>query len=968
MSNESNTGAWREAFDCVDTLLSRPENDRAQYLSELAQSRPDLHSRVQALLAADKQASQVGFMSLPAVSDSVGGILKADAQLGPYRMVRELGKGGMGEVWLARRDDGLYQGEVAVKTLHPYFGGGAMRDRFLREAQLLGRLAHPNIARLLDAGVADGVVYLVLEYVRGEPIDAWCDARSYSIHERLKLFLSVCAAVSHAHAQLVVHRDIKPSNILIADSGGAKLLDFGVAKLVENDSAGAVSELTRLGGRVFTPEFAAPEQILGEPVTVATDVYALGVLMYALLSGRRPYTAASTRELERLVLDADPSPLRQIAANDLERIASARATSPAKLTRELSGDLAVIVAKALRKKPADRYASVSALADDVERYLARRPVNARAGSRAYRLSRFVQRHRVGVAATVGVAMAAAVGVAGIVWQANEARAQARIARVEAQKANAVKEFLLGIFNTNAANHPDGVRARQTTAEQLLAIGSNNILQKSDLDPAVRIELMATLGDLNSSVEQFDQVAALLAQRQREVAERFGDKHELMAAVLVDLSQLQQRREQYADARRSAERAIEILTALGDNRSVLRGRAEAKLAEVLYLTEDLGSTLAVQQFERAVAIFERHPRARERIDALLGSAAALETLQRFDEAIAVNQRAIDAANDIVGAQSVEAASAHQQLARVYFFVGRFDEAQSHIDRSIAAFTRAVGEDHGLTGSALLDAARLALRRGRDRDAAAKVDRALAARIRTEGPDDIWVQDMRYTLALALFTIGDWGRAERLIDEALAVLAKTPRREVQTPLLHLRSALNRERGRFEAALADLDLAGRIGREPTPFPGYDDDTGLLLRGETLVAANRMAQAREVLTGLDESLRKQEVNLLSKINARTQLALAATEIAAGQADAAHGRVHGLVQALQSSPRRAELWEIESQALEQQSHASRALGKHEAACSHYRHAIALREANVLASDPKLSRLKRHSSACRTASSASSAR
>jgi eukaryotic-like serine/threonine-protein kinase len=434
-TRDTATGPWREALGVIDTLLGSTQPDRQKQLAELAISRPDLHARVAALLEADLEANRAGFMPLerpsrPAQSDA-NAVLRADSRLGPYRIVRELGSGGMGEVWLARRDDGMYEGEVAIKTLHPFFAHGAMRDRFLREAQLLGKLTHPNIARLLDAGVADGVVYLVLEYVHGEAIDRYCDAHTLDVESRLKLFNDVCGAVAHAHASLVVHRDIKPANILVTPAGEVKLLDFGIGKLVEAEVAGVErTELTRVTGRIFTPEYAAPEQIRGEPVTIATDIFSLGTLLYALLAGVRPHGNTLTgAPLEHAVLSVDPIPLSRAVRDAGGDVAAARATSPQKLQRALAGDLEDIAALALRKAPTQRYASVPALSEDITRHLRHEPVRARQGSRAYRAGRFVRRNRVAVAAVTGVLIAAIFGVAGVVYQARAAREQARLAQL-----------------------------------------------------------------------------------------------------------------------------------------------------------------------------------------------------------------------------------------------------------------------------------------------------------------------------------------------------------------------------------------------------------------------------------------------------------------------------------------------------------------------------------------------------------
>jgi serine/threonine-protein kinase len=303
----------------------------------------------------------------------------------------------MGTVWLARRSDGRYEGRVAVKLLNLALLDPVGSERFRREGTLLARLSHPNIARLLDAGVTGGgQPFLVLEYVEGTRIDRYCDDRRLTPEARLRLFLDVLAAVSHAHANLVVHRDLKPSNILVAQDGTVKLLDFGIAKLLEEGQGGAeASTLTDVGGRVLTPEYAAPEQIRGEPVTIATDVYALGVLLYLLLAGRHPtaHDGQSVATYLQGALDTEPPRLSASVTGP-----EARATSLERLRRLYAGDLDNIVAKALRKRPEERYHTVGALADDLRHHLNDEPVSARPESWGYRTARFIRRHRAGVAA------------------------------------------------------------------------------------------------------------------------------------------------------------------------------------------------------------------------------------------------------------------------------------------------------------------------------------------------------------------------------------------------------------------------------------------------------------------------------------------------------------------------------------------------------------------------------------------
>ena len=449
----------------------------------------------------------------------------------------------MGEVWLASRDDGLYEGDVAIKTLHPYFSGGALRDRFLREAQILGRLTHPNIARLLDAGS------------RGTEASTWCSSTCAARHRRLvrrtqarvdarlRLFLDVCAAVAQAHANLVVHRDIKPSNILVTE-GQVKLLDFGVAKLLEAEPGAARAELTRMTGRIFTPEYAAPEQILGEPITTATDVYSLGVLLHVLMTGARPYGRLTTRwRSSARCCMTEPARASQSAALNTEATAVARCTTPARLARALAGDLDNIIARATAQI-ADRTLPIgTGIRGRLHRHLEHKPILARPESFAARTRKFVRRHRFGVAASLLVVLAIGAGIAGVIWQA-------QVARTEARKATAIKDFLVGIFERNSTRHPEGAKAQQTTAEELLNQASQEIRTGLTDAPEVRTELLGVMAKLYSNMEMQKDALPLLEDRLASQRKMLGTSHPDVARTLAELALSQMQSSQYADAERN----------------------------------------------------------------------------------------------------------------------------------------------------------------------------------------------------------------------------------------------------------------------------------------------------------------------------------------------------------------------------------------------------------------------------------
>jgi eukaryotic-like serine/threonine-protein kinase len=473
---------------------------------------PALRGEVRALLEADPEAEgYLGRLSAEVVAPAIDEALAGPDPLlgnriGPYRVEGRLGRGGMGMVYRATRADGAYEQTVALKVVRQGIGEiGA--GRFLAERQILARLEHPHIARLLDGGLGpDGRSWLALELVDGEPITAYADRQRLSVPERLHLFQTVCDAVAYAHRRLVVHRDIKPSNILVTGEGEVKLLDFGVAKMLEGDPTAL---LTQTGASPMTPEYAAPEQVTGDAITVATDVYALGVLLFELLTGRRPYhlPGRSRREAERTILEKEPphpsatldAPLPPDAeAPSAEAVARARQSDPRALRRRLVGDLDTIVLKALRKEPEQRYSTVDALCEDVGRYLEGHPIAARPLSMGYRAQKFVGRHRMGVAVSLlsAIALLAALGAA--LGQAERAETAAERARVEAEKAERVVEFVTGLFEAADPNLAPGryiqsYAPADVSARAVLERGLERAALLAD-QPEVQAELLTVIAE------------------------------------------------------------------------------------------------------------------------------------------------------------------------------------------------------------------------------------------------------------------------------------------------------------------------------------------------------------------------------------------------------------------------------------------------------------------------------------------
>jgi len=506
----------------LDQALDLDPEELTPFLARVRQNEPALATELETLLATEAELDARGFLKERGVGEeALATPTLAGVRLGAYTLERPLGRGGMGTVWLGHRTDGRYDATAAIKLLNLALLDGVGAERFRREGTLLARLNHPHIARLLDAGVTEqGVPYLILEYVEGARIDEYCDRLRLTPEARVALFLSVLDAVGHAHANLIVHRDLKPSNILVTSQGEVKLLDFGIAKLLEEEqSAARASTLTDLGGRALTPDYAAPEQAAGGDITTATDVYALGVLLYVLLSGRHPTGSpgAGPDQLLHQALTAEPP---RLSAAVVAEKSGDRGSAPDRLRRLYAGDLGNIVAEALRKRPEERYATVGAFADDLRRYLRHEPVQARPDTWAYRARKFLRRHRgsVMVGAVVGVALIAAVVVT---WrQTLVARTQRDEALFQSRRAEAIGDFQTAIVSQIGVTR----RSLGELLDQNVAL----LARRPPRDPRLHAALLLQLAERYGELERRDEQRALLATAEG-VARRSRDA-ELQASL------------------------------------------------------------------------------------------------------------------------------------------------------------------------------------------------------------------------------------------------------------------------------------------------------------------------------------------------------------------------------------------------------------------------------------------------------
>ncbi len=647
---------WRRVREILGEALERDPAEQASFVERASGQDESLRREVEELLAADLRAGE--FLDTPAALAaapllSEEGSAQPPRAVGPYRILKLLGQGGMGVVYLAERADGQFEQRVALKLLRTGLTEGSPASRFLRERQILARLHHPGIARLLGGGITpEGTPYFALEYVEGRPLGHYCEQEALGLAARLTLFLQVCDAVDYLHRNLVVHRDLKPSNILVTAAGEPRLLDFGIAKLLEEGEAGATRTVTRM----MTPEYAAPEQIRGEDVTTVTDVFTLGAILYELLSGERPFRHRSGQleTLERAILEEDPPPPSQAQGPG-----AALPDGGAELrSRRLRGDLDAIVMKALRKEPDRRYPSVEALAGDVRRHLQGLPVGARGDARGYRLGRFLRRHRLAMAASALVLLALTGGLLGTAWQARRAesaRQEAERQRERAERRVADVRRLVGSllfdFHDAIADLPGSATARRLVVSRALEY-LDGLAQEAGDDAALQGELATAydrVGDVSlrsGDPQEAEQSHTRAYQIRRRLAARDPADAGVRLAVALSLRELGDGRYLAGDAAgavaryREAARAVEALGAeRPDDLAVERERAElqGRLCERLPAAGDLPG--AVESCRLRTTLVEA-ALVRAPADAALRTALAVSTA-RLAEALRLTGRLADA---------------------------------------------------------------------------------------------------------------------------------------------------------------------------------------------------------------------------------------------------------------------------------------------------------------------------------------
>lgn len=826
----------QSAASIFEAALDLAGGERDAFVATACAGNQALEAEVLALLAAD--ASAEGFLDAPPlVQETLGETPPDDAshvdlgrRVGSYQIDAVIGRGGMGTVFSGRRLEGDFEQRVAIKIIRRGMDTEDLLARFRRERRLLARLEHPYIARLVDGGSTDdGRPWLAMEFVDGRPIDEHCEHEHLRPRARIELFLDVCAAVQHAHRNLVVHRDLKPSNVFVTDDGTVKLLDFGIAKVLDPDELDTQATATHV--RLLSPRYGSPEQMRGEPVTTASDVYSLGVVLYELLTGRSPYANETGEfdDIERRVLRTEPRPPSAVVARGTGTVPG---LDVAEFRRSLRGDLDAIVLQSLRKEPSRRYGSVDELAEDLRRHLQGRPVQARPDSLAYRTRMFLRRNALAVGATAMVALAligATVFSTSLYLRAQRAQ---DVAETERETAETVSGFLQEVF---ASIDPSIAQGDDTTLmRRLLRDAGERIDDDLARRPAVAAALHHTLGRAYMSLAEFEdaenhleRALALDATSDLERAVDYGrllfESGREPEAVTVLESAIAR-----ADARPDTVAAARARFYLAKS---LEARHEMDHAYDLYLEADrlfatageeerrittLGGigiflTFNRQEYERAdsvlavaAEIVERtHPGALIEANNYQLRASVLRRMKSFDAADSLFRRAHDRFEDVLEDDHAMLASVRDEWAGSLEEQGRLDEAEPLYRRALESARATFGSEHRQTGTFANNLANCLRKAGRYDEAAALFDEALSAYRAALGEDHVWVAIVLGNVATNHLLAGDREAAFETADECVRLRTKYWGAE------HWRVAMGRairggahsQLGRFDAAEADL-----------------------------------------------------------------------------------------------------------------------------------------------------------------------
>ena len=685
---------WHQVKIVFHQLLEVTPEERSSFLDRACSADPSLRQEVESLLFSEDEARS-GFLE----PGSTCATLRKGTKLGDYEVQSLLSAGGMGVVYRAIRADGLYKQQVALKIVRADLGKEFTSTRFRNERQILASLDHPNIAKILDGGTTpDGLPYFVMELIDGLPITAYCDQHKLTIDARLQLFRTVCSAVHHAHQHLVIHRDLKPGNILITSEGVPKLLDFGIAKILDPKLRVENATMTAGGPWLMTPEYASPEQVRGATVSTASDIYSLGVLLYELLSGHRPYRGnpSSWLDVGRQVCEEDPEKpstafLRVEQASGhvdgedaitLGIVSRARNTGAAELRRRLRGELDSIVLKALRKEPQQRYISAEQLSADIAKHLRHEPIIAATGSSAYRLRKYLRRHRLGVAAGGSLL---AVLIAFAVVQAVQLR---RITR-ERDRANRIADFMSSMFKVS---DPSESRGNRVTAREILDKAAKDMETGLARDPELQAQMMSVIGNVYDNLGLYSSAAPLLTRAGEIRRHLFGPEHPETLSSMGDLAWVLYEQGRYQDAERLERATLQIrLRALGaehpDTLKAMNGLGVILSAEAKYPE-------AEKLFRESLAIKRRvlGPENAATIVTMGNLASTLDEEWNLPEAEKLQRDTLELKRRILGPQHPSTFGSMNAVAWDLYKEGRLAEAEKWLRDTLEGEQEVLGPEH------------------------------------------------------------------------------------------------------------------------------------------------------------------------------------------------------------------------------------------------------------------------------------
>jgi eukaryotic-like serine/threonine-protein kinase len=876
----------------LDEALEMPAEHQAGWMESLGAEYQPLRSLLQELLdeeGGDEDKDDDLLAQLPQWAFRIAeqrlaetNAPRAGDSVGPYRLIEQLGCGGMGAVWLAERENGKFKRKVALKL--PFMGAHQhqLAQRFERECAILETLEHRHIARLYDTGIAaNGQRYLALQHVAGVPITEYCDGARLTVRERVKLFLQVLQAVQYAHSRLVVHRDLKPSNIFVTHEGEVQLLDFGVATLLD-DGDGSRPAITEFGHSALTPDYASPEQVAGETIGTASDVYSLGVVFYELLTGQRPYRLPrDTRAaLEQAILDADTvRPSRAVLYS--QAVASARSTTVKQLKRELQGDLDTIAMAALKKNQCERYASAESFHRDLERWLACERVQAYPDSLVYRLRTFMRRNRLAMSAGVVAGSALLVGFGSAIYQAQVAREQTVLAQRQAEKARAVQDFLVGLFK---AADPVAARGHDVTVRDLMARGEADLKTKLAAEPELSEALSGALVEIYFKLAD-DKRALPLAQSRSDFALHAHGGHSVeYGDALLSLGKVQVRLAQYKSALKSLMQA----------KTLLEQDPQERQKDLLSIPRQIAISLMsmgqptkarewlVQALPKVQSYFGENSWEVVEYKSVMAVTHALEGDHR--RATAVYEELEPMLRALPAEHLLVELEIRGDMGLSYYLIGQWDLAAMSLQRVVVEYDRLAGPNNSASVAALQMAGRVQADAGDYVRSATAFDASIRRAIECYGPEGDLTARIRSTSIPTLLWLGRHAEAERVGRETVEIgrrsktLSDASLRKMVREL-SLALIVNGKPGEAMQLLQDLP---RVNSQESLEAKVEDASTLLYSAGALSALGRLEEAAVAARQAGDLWSKDTTVLQRLMVANARLTEALVRVQLGQVAAA--------------------------------------------------------------------------------------